>query len=180
MTTDPLSLQARVGGPFSFFSQQRTHSRYKRESVGHFLPFLNNRPTLATNTSRWAVFFLFSTMDPPSLQTRVGGPFSFFSQQRTHPCYKRESVGRFISLLTTTDPPSLQVRVSEPFSFFSQQCKPMRAHANQRRPMKANASQREPTQANRGQQRPSQANEDPRKPTKNHANQQRPTRAQAS
>jgi hypothetical protein len=55
-TTDPPSLQTRVGGSVPFF---------------------------------------FSTTDPPSLQTRVGGSVLFYSRQRTHPRYKRESVGPF-------------------------------------------------------------------------------------
>jgi hypothetical protein len=55
-TTDPPSLQTRVGGSVPFFFQQRTHPRYKRESMGLFFFIHDNRPILATNASRWGHF----------------------------------------------------------------------------------------------------------------------------
>jgi hypothetical protein len=88
----PPSLQARVGGVFlSFFYTRPTLAT----NASRWAALTSSDPTLAPNASRWAVlqndsppdptlapnasrwghFLHFTTTDPPSLQTRVGGPF---------------------------------------------------------------------------------------------------------
>jgi hypothetical protein len=144
--TDPPSLQTRDGGPFMHINTPTDPTLAPNASRWGFLSFKqNNGPALATNASRWAVLalehthrphprskrepvglfsFLNKTTDPPSLQTRVGGPFlhlstptdptlapnaesvgSFFIlilllvNNRPHPRYKHESVGSFYFVL---------------------------------------------------------------------------------
>ena len=88
---DPPSLQERVGGPFLHIIRPTDPPSLQERVGGPLLPlFYTNGPTLATNASRWAVFTrsdptlapnasrwsLSHPYGPPSLQTRVGGPFS--------------------------------------------------------------------------------------------------------
>ena len=77
-------------GSFFYYACTDPHPRSKCKSVGLFLIcYTNNGPTLAANTSWWAVltprprvggpFYAITPLrTPPSLQTRVGGVLSFF------------------------------------------------------------------------------------------------------
>ena len=95
--TGPPSLQTRVGGPFSFILpiQYTLHDPQTSPSlqmrVGGVVFFHNSYSVPPTQQT-----------GPPLLQTRVGGLFSFIfpiqytlHDKRTHPRYKRESVGRY-------------------------------------------------------------------------------------
>jgi hypothetical protein len=68
--TDPPSLQTRVGGSSLSFSHTTDPPSLQTRVGGSSFFFQHDGPTLAANTSQWAVF---DTTDPPSLQTRVGG-----------------------------------------------------------------------------------------------------------
>jgi hypothetical protein len=85
-THDPPSLQTRAGGPHL---HPQTPPSLQTRVGGVIWPTLAANasrwavlqndsppdPTLAPNASRWGHFLHFTTTDPPSLQTRVGGPF---------------------------------------------------------------------------------------------------------
>jgi hypothetical protein len=58
----------------------------------------DNRPCpqrLTTTNTRRCCFYYYGGMDPPSLQTQVGGATGTTSTTRPHPCYKHETVGPF-------------------------------------------------------------------------------------
>jgi len=88
----------------------RTHPRYKSESVGRFYTSSGSRTHPRYKRESVGRYYLYSTQtDPPSLQTRAGGPYlhaqtppslqtrvgGVFPTHMAHPRCKRESVGRF-------------------------------------------------------------------------------------
>jgi hypothetical protein len=66
--------------------------------------FSTTEPTLATNTSQWAVSFFFQQWAHPRYKRELVGRYSFFFNNGSHPCYKHESVGRYLSIFLPADP----------------------------------------------------------------------------
>ena len=91
----------------------RTHPRFKSESVGRFT---THEPHPRYKCESVGFSSIIQHTDPPSLQTRVGGPFSHKKSPPYPTLAPNASRWGFFLHYTYTDPPSLQTRVGGPFS----------------------------------------------------------------